>query len=201
MANRLNIVWLTHRLSEAQNKETILTSCHILGKHFRIPSLKDKACKMWIMCGSPFVAFLLFGQIFDLESTLLVKTILLIILLILSSCLVRFVFDDRMYNIMPIVIYLSTKFWLYVTFITYFFKCLYYSSIDFDFSKESSLLLDFNHLSAFGFVVISTLLFYSFYRTCTSDPGIVAKDVDQRYRVCNSHTFDSFLDLYQNYRQ
>lgn len=166
MANRLNITngWLAQRLQEAYNKDRVLTSCQILGKQIRIPSLKDRVCRHWVMCGSPFVLYLLLGQIFDSELTHLFKTLLLIVLLGICYALTRFVFDDRMYNVLPITIYLSTKFWLYVTFITYFFQ-------------------HFDSLSLIGFVATSTLLFYSFYRTCCCDPGIVVKDHEQRYRT------------------
>ena len=125
MAKRLNIVWITHRLQESYNKERVLTSCNLFGKQIRIPSIKDKSFRLWLMYGSPFILYLLLGQVFDSELTFAVKTILFLILCLICYTLVRFIFDDRMYNILPISIYLSTKFWLYVTFITYYFQSIF----------------------------------------------------------------------------
>ncbi|CAG2170646.1 unnamed protein product [Oppiella nova] len=165
MANRLNAsVWIRTRLQDAYKKDRVLTSCHLFGKQIRIPSLRDRVCRLWLMNGSPLVGFLLFGQLFDSELVIALKIVFFSLLCLVMWALVRFMFDDRMYNIMPISIYLSTKFWLYVTFITYFYKY-------------------FGFINLFGFVATSTLLFYSFYRTCSCDPGVVAKDHDQRYRT------------------
>ena len=112
---------MAQRLKEAYDRDRII-SCRIWGKQLTIPSLKKGVCRYWIMCATPFFAFLLFGLIFASENSVAMKIVLLCLLCLVLYSIVRFIYDDRMYNITPINIYLSTKFWLYVTFITYFFQ-------------------------------------------------------------------------------
>ncbi|XP_054164715.1 palmitoyltransferase ZDHHC17-like [Oppia nitens] len=145
MAKTLNApVWLTNRLQEAYNKDRVINKINIMGRQLKIPSLKDQVIRYWLMAGSPLIAYFIFGQLFELNIAIALKIVLFSLLCLISYGLIRFVFDVRMYNIMPII---------------------------------------FDVYYLFGFVITSTLLFYSFYKTCTGDPGVIAKDHDQRYRT------------------
>jgi palmitoyltransferase len=123
MANKFGAKWIAKRLEDASRKEKPIISCQMFGKHFNIPSLKDRVCRLWIMNGSPFVGFYLFGITFDSDLTLSIKILILFLLLMIGYALVRFIFDERMYTIMPMTLYLATKFWLYITLIIYYLPC------------------------------------------------------------------------------
>ncbi len=123
MANKFEAKWMAKRLEEASRKEKPIISCQMFGKHFSIPSLKDRVFRLWIMNGSPFVAFYLLGITFDSDLSLSIKILILLLLFMIGYALVRFIFDERMYTIMPMTLYLATKFWLYITLVTYYLPC------------------------------------------------------------------------------
>lgn len=59
-----------------------------------------------------------------------------ILLIDLTEFIVNFrlLFDDRILNILPISVYLSTKFWMYVTWFTWLFPCILLVFISFEIS-------------------------------------------------------------------
>lgn len=166
MANKFEAKWLAKRLEEAYDKEKLMIdiSCHLFGKRICIPSIKDKLSRYWIMNASPFVGFYLLGTTFNSDLFISIKILIITILFLICYGIVRYIFDDRMYSITPMSLYLATKFWLFYTFITYF-------------------ILYFDPILLVGFVSTSTWLFYSFYQTWKKDPGIVLQDHNQRYRT------------------
>lgn len=177
MAKKFESAWLVKRLEEAQNeKETA-------NKHILIRLYRDKTYRYWLMMASPFVAYYALGMIFECDLMLWMKGLLLIIFVLVSSTFSKYFFDDRMYNLLPMALYLATKFWLFVTFVTYFLpcKCIFKKR-----RYTSFYICCFSVLSSipiFGFVATSSLLFYSFYKTWKNDPGVVKQDQDQRFRV------------------
>lgn len=75
------------------------------------------------MLGFPFVIYYLLGTIFNADISLAVKLGLLLALFLTTGFSSRFYFDDRLYNVLPIAIYMATKFWMMVTFVLFFFPC------------------------------------------------------------------------------
>jgi len=112
----------------------------------------------------PYIAFYLIGATFDCEASIPVKMLLLLLISLLLSATFKWIFDERVCILLPINIYMATKFWLYVTLFVYLFPYL------------SPLVL-------IGCISTSTLLFYSFYKACSKDPGKVFQNQDQRFRT------------------
>ncbi|KAI1297149.1 Palmitoyltransferase ZDHHC17 [Halotydeus destructor] len=158
MARKLKITWLAARLDEAVHDKEI-TSKSLLVRLF-----KDKKCRYWIMMIFPFAAYFVLGTIFNAEMSLLAKVLLLIAIFCTVGFSSKYYFDDRMYNILPIAIYLGTLFWMVVTFVVYFFPYL-------------------SPLAIFSFVILVTILNYNFFKTWKGDPGSIPTGHDERRRT------------------
>lgn len=114
MAQKLQISWLLPRLAQDVQDKQIKKSKNIL---FRLKN--DKEVRYWLMMSAPFFVYAVLGFTFDSDMTYLSKAITLLLLLLAVMLSSRFVFDDRFHHILPISIYLATKFWMYVTFFIY----------------------------------------------------------------------------------
>lgn len=68
-------------------------------------------------------------------------------------------------NILPMAVYLATKFWMYITWVTDLWPYVGTFWVN------------------MGFVVSSVPLFYSFYKSWRADPGIVSANMEQKYRT------------------
>lgn len=86
----------------------------------RIPSFRDPKFRYFVMASTPFILFYLFGKICDLSLMHSTKAFLLIVLALFLYLLIHYIFDNKQLNVLAISLYLSTKFWLYVTFFEYF---------------------------------------------------------------------------------
>lgn len=81
------------------------------------------------MIGTPFIGFYLLAEIFDSNQMVAVKLGMVMLLVLFGSLFGRACFDDRMYNVLPISIFLATTFWLYMILIFYLLPCEYKISI------------------------------------------------------------------------
>lgn len=61
------------------------------------------------MVSSPFIVFYLIGMIFQLNLDYLVKLGAFMLLYIGAYTAKRFLFDERLYNVLPMATYLATK--------------------------------------------------------------------------------------------
>lgn len=111
MANKLQISWLMPRLSEVAQEKEIRESGSVL---FRLKN--DKQVRSWAMMSAPFLVYYVLGFTFNSDMTYVSKLMTLLLLLLFVLLASRFVFDDRLHHVLPISIYLATKFWMYVTF-------------------------------------------------------------------------------------
>lgn len=75
------------------------------------------------MLAFPFLIYYLLGSIFNADLLLITKLGLLLVLFLLGGFCSRYFVDERLYHIIPIGLYVATKFWLFVTFIVYFLPC------------------------------------------------------------------------------
>ena len=71
------------------------------------------------MVSMPFVLFWSVGMIFQLETDYLVKLGLFALIYIYSNLMHEFVFDDRLFTILPLSIYFANKFFFYATWLFY----------------------------------------------------------------------------------
>lgn len=114
MANKLQISWLMPRLSEVVQEKEIRESRNLI---FRLKN--DKRVRYWAMMSAPFVVYYVLGYTFNSDMTYVSKLMTLLLLLLVVILASRFVFDDRLHHVLPISIYLATKFWMYVTFFVF----------------------------------------------------------------------------------
>ncbi|KAL3188528.1 hypothetical protein MRX96_003489 [Rhipicephalus microplus] len=157
MAEKLKSIWIEERLLEA---EAAQAQGHIL-----VRIVRDKTLKFWAMFSSPFVAFYAVGLVLDSQETYLVKFGLLFIMGLATIFLSKCLFDERSMNILPMAVYLATKFWMYITWVTDLWPYVGTFWVN------------------MGFVVSSVPLFYSFYKSWRADPGIVSANMEQKYRT------------------
>ncbi|XP_037568428.1 palmitoyltransferase ZDHHC17 isoform X2 [Dermacentor silvarum] len=159
MAEKLKSVWIEERLLEAEAAQAGARG------HFLVRIVRDKTLKYWAMFSSPFVAFYAVGLIFDSQETYLVKFGLLFIMGLATMFLSKCLFDERTMNVLPMAVYLATKFWMYITWVTDLWPYVgtFWVNV--------------------GFVISSVPLFYSFYKSWRADPGIISANVEQKYRT------------------
>lgn len=160
MANRLKIAWMLPKIEEAseeiESHKDKPTRCTLLNE-----MRKDKQIRYWSMLSTPFIVYFVLGFTFDSNYTYTTKVCILLALIALVSLMNRYLYDDRLTNLLPISIYLATKFWLYVTYLVYFLPVL-------------------NPLFSLTFFIVSISLYYNFYKTCKSDPGYIKQSPEKR---------------------
>ena len=81
--------------------------------------IKDRKYREYGMKAAPFLVYYFIGFIFDSDFSYLVKFASLILLGLFLLLASKIIFDDNLWNIIPISVYMSTKFWLYITYIIY----------------------------------------------------------------------------------
>uniref|UniRef100_L7M222 Palmitoyltransferase n=1 Tax=Rhipicephalus pulchellus TaxID=72859 RepID=L7M222_RHIPC len=157
MAEKLKSIWIEERLLEAEAAQA--------QGHFLVRIVRDKTLKYWAMFSSPFVAFYAIGLVLDSQETYLVKFGLLFIMGLATMFLSKCLFDERTMNILPMAVYLATKFWMYITWVTDLWPYVgtFWVNV--------------------GFVISSVPLFYSFYKSWRADPGIISANTEQKYRT------------------
>ena len=159
MAKKLQISWVLPRLDEAIQEKELKEN----GNFFR-RLRKDKEYRYWCMMAAPFIAYYILGFTFNSDMGYLAKFATLLIFFGGIGFFNKYIFDDRIQNVLPISIYLATKFWLYITFIIF-------------------LLPVVHPLLSVVFTALSGLLYYSFYKTWKSDPGYVKVSLDERRKT------------------
>ncbi|GFQ94500.1 palmitoyltransferase ZDHHC17, partial [Trichonephila clavata] len=102
MAKRLNQTFVLKRLEDAKKDREKKPYC--------LAIYRDKKLRYGCMVGSPFIVFYIIGALLESRESYLVKAGLLLILTLTISIAGRLLFDDRILNILPISVYLSTKF-------------------------------------------------------------------------------------------
>lgn len=157
MAEKLKSAWIEERLLEAEAAQS--------RGHLLVRIVRDKTLKYWAMFSSPFVAFYAVGLVLDSQETYLVKFGLLSILGLTTMFLSRCLFDEHTMNILPMAVYLATKFWMYITWVTDLWPYVgtFWVNV--------------------GFVTSSVPLFYSFYKSWRADPGIISANMEQKYKT------------------
>ncbi|KAF7488086.1 Palmitoyltransferase ZDHHC17 [Sarcoptes scabiei] len=129
-----------------------------------IPNWRNPKFRYCVMAMTPFVYFHLIGTLFDSELLISSKVLLIVLLVFSLYLLVRCVFIHKKMNVLAISLYISTKIWLYITFLQYFL---------FVFSPQKFIIFT---LSSIG-------LFYSFYKSYISDPGYISNSKQEQIQT------------------
>lgn len=122
------------------------------------------------MVGTPFMAFYCAGAILGTNLIILIKIFLLLCLYIVLHYAGQILYDDRLMSLLPLSIYLSTKIWMYITWLIYIVPYT-------------------NFLTSFIFLTSSALLWYCFIKSWRGDPGVITATQELRFRVMVQYTF------------
>ncbi|XP_011694791.1 PREDICTED: palmitoyltransferase ZDHHC17 isoform X1 [Wasmannia auropunctata] len=103
----IGAAWLGHKIShEIKEKQgRTRTWC------------RDKRIRWYCMASTPFIAFYVIGMVLQSGWDYLLKLGAFITLYVAVYLMNHFVFDERLFHILPMSIYLATKMWIYVTWI------------------------------------------------------------------------------------
>lgn len=118
------------------------------------------------MVGTPFLAFYCAGAILGTNMIVLIKVFFLLCLYIVLHYAGQLMYDDRLMSLLPLSIYLSTKIWMYLTWIIYIMP---YTSF----------------FTTVVFLSSSLLLWYCFFKSWKGDPGIISTTQELRFKVGN----------------
>ncbi|KAJ8307797.1 hypothetical protein KUTeg_014653 [Tegillarca granosa] len=83
----------------------------------------DKNLRQKVMWWFPFIALFVIGYIPEMSAVWYVKVTLAVLAFLIYKFISNFFFDDTLMNVMPLPLYLATKFWMYYTWFAY---CLPY---------------------------------------------------------------------------
>lgn len=86
----------------------------------KIPSPRDPQFRYYVMALTPFVMFYAIGKLLYTDLDMSTKAFSLVAILAFLFFVIQYVFDSKQLNVLAISLYVSTKFWLYVTFFQYF---------------------------------------------------------------------------------
>uniref|UniRef100_A0A2P2I5D9 Palmitoyltransferase n=1 Tax=Hirondellea gigas TaxID=1518452 RepID=A0A2P2I5D9_9CRUS len=150
--------WLDKKLLDKLQESQKLQR-NILFRFFR-----DKKLRYWSMMLSPVLIFYIVGLIFQLNLLYLIKLALFVALYVLVYGASLLLFDDRLMTVMPMAVYLATKFWFYVTWVIYI---------------HDSVGLWFSSM----FMLTSLILWYNFVKAWRGDPGVITADQTQKYKT------------------
>jgi len=99
-----------------------------------------------------------------MELAYLGKFGLFVLLYIYSSLMREFVFDERVFSVLPLSIYFAMKWWFYITWIVYIIPFV-------------------SGLTTVTFLGISGILWYNFLKAWKGDPGIVIATPDVQMKT------------------
>ncbi|KAK0162418.1 hypothetical protein PV327_006195 [Microctonus hyperodae] len=78
---------------------------------------RDKRIRWYCMVSTPFIVFYVIGMIFQCHLDYLIKLGAFLILYIAIYVAKSLFFDERLFHILPMSLYLSTKMWIYITWV------------------------------------------------------------------------------------
>ena len=151
MASRKQLTWAGPKCAEK-----------IYPKRMYIP--RDSSLRYWSMMGMPFIIFYFIGFIIQMQAAVALKIGALGVLYIMTWGVAKLTFDTRYFDLVPMGVYLGTKFWCYVTWLAYV-------------APEVPL---FNTAI---FLVTSFPLCYFFVKASYSDPGVLNTDTNQKMKT------------------
>lgn len=156
----LGSVWIGTKVAEKvrekmqlQQKRNVITRLMV-----------DKKFRYWAMIATPFLVYYLIGLLFSANLLFVIKFFLCGCLYAVVWTIGKKLFDETLMSLLPLSIYLGTKVWFYVTWMTH-------------------IAPNVSPLTTMGFLACSGLLWICFWKSWRGDPGIIQPTQEQRLRV------------------
>jgi palmitoyltransferase len=142
------------------------------------------------MISTPFLVFYIAGMTLQSSLPYLGKIAIFIATYISLHIATRYVFDERLMNVLPMALYSATKVsavtlgyiaMQHFMYIVYLYKLL----LQFWFYMTWFIWLSptMSTMTSFLFYSTSILLWHFFYKSWRGDPGVIANTQDQKFRV------------------
>jgi len=158
-ASGASIHWLPFRI-----RNIILTSRDPPSTNMFKKLATNQKARSIAMSVVPLLSFGMIGGILSISTDYLVKLGMFVFVYLFVNGSSYFFFDDRLMNHLPLAIYFSTFFWMYYTWFQYLQLFV------------SPMLTVFFFFSTLG-------LWYNFFKTWRSDPGIIRTSQEVKYRT------------------
>uniref|UniRef100_A0A915JPK5 Palmitoyltransferase n=1 Tax=Romanomermis culicivorax TaxID=13658 RepID=A0A915JPK5_ROMCU len=159
IAQKKKDLWLTSKLEEVSIVQNALPNVSLL---LRLKHNKVFVQRLFYLL--PFLIFFCVGALLESNSNYISKILLGVILYGAFHYTYSYFSNEKTILYLPFGVYLSTKFWMYATWLFHF----------------SSLL---NNYANFLFALGSIGLFYNFFKTWLSDPGVLSATLRQKLDV------------------
>lgn len=156
----LGSIWIGSKVSEKVRDLTQQSQ----RRNFIVRFTLDKRFRWWSMIATPFLVFYLAGLIFCAETLIIIKVFLLGCLYALSHTIGQTLFDETLMALLPLSVYMATKAWFYVTWLTYIAPTV-------------------SFLASLSFLTCSAGLWVCFLKSWRGDPGVIQPTQEQRFRT------------------
>ncbi|XP_062560305.1 palmitoyltransferase Hip14 isoform X2 [Armigeres subalbatus] len=153
-------IWIGSKVSEKIRDLTQQSQRRNLIVRFTL----DKRFRWWSMIATPFLVFYLAGLIFCADTLIIIKVFLLGCLYALSHTIGQTLFDETLMALLPLSVYMATKAWFYVTWLTYIAPTV-------------------SFLASVSFLTCSAGLWLCFLKSWRGDPGVIQPTQEQRFRT------------------
>ncbi|XP_012279856.1 palmitoyltransferase Hip14 isoform X1 [Orussus abietinus] len=107
LSPHIGAAWLGHKVSQEIREKQGRTRAWC----------RDKRVRWYCMVSTPFILFYLIGMVFQSGLDYLMKLGAFLTLYIAVYLAKHFLYDERLFHVLPMSIYLATKMWIYVTWI------------------------------------------------------------------------------------
>jgi palmitoyltransferase len=165
LQSHIGSVWISEKVNDKVKDLTQQQSSSFKrGRKFLLRISMDKRLRWWTMVAMPFILFYIIGMIISIDTYFVIKFFLCGCLYAISSTIGRVMFDESVFTLLPLSIYLTTKLWFYITWLIYFVPVV-------------------STLTTCLFLFSSCALWYFFIKSWRGDPGVIKATMDQRFRT------------------
>lgn len=169
---QLGTVWISPKVAEKVKEKFQMQQ----QKNVVTKLMFDKRFRYWAMITTPFLTFYLIGLLFSADFLFIIKIFLLTCLYAICYTLGKRLFDETLMSLLPLSIYMATKLWFYVTWMTYIAPIV-------------------SVTTTFVFLGCSALLWICFWKSWRGDAGIIRPTQEQRFRVSVFRLFKFYFLL------
>uniref|UniRef100_A0A182TRT0 Palmitoyltransferase n=1 Tax=Anopheles melas TaxID=34690 RepID=A0A182TRT0_9DIPT len=156
----LGSIWIGTKVSDRIREATQQS-------HRRNPLVRmtlDKRFRWWSMIATPFLVFYLVGLVFCADTQIIIKIFLLACLYSVAYTIGQHLFDENLMALLPLSVYMATKLWFYVTWLTYIAPTV-------------------SFLASLAFLACSAGLWVCFLKSWRGNPGVIQPTQEQRFRT------------------
>ncbi|KAK7479774.1 hypothetical protein BaRGS_00028954, partial [Batillaria attramentaria] len=164
----LDVALSTKNLELARRLRTVRYEQGLDRKHPFQGFTTNKKVRKYVGYIFPFIALFLIGWIPEMEASTTVKLLLALPCFFVWRVFFNLFFDESMNHIMPVAVYLATKFWMYFTWLYYLLPY----ALDIP-SSTANLLMTIN----------TVFLCYNFYKAWRTDPGYLKSNREDKVKT------------------